>query len=78
MVDIPGSFAYNLLVTLGLAAALHPLPVDFHLTILALPIVIAVHLPLLALIWCGKIPRVEGALLGAMEVVSLVVVVLVH
>lgn len=29
---ILGSFAYNLLVTLGLAAALHPLQVDVHVT----------------------------------------------
>src|SRR5579872_2214202 len=53
---ILGSFAYNLLVTLGLAAAIHPLPVEPRLAFLALPIMIAAHLALLALIWYGKIP----------------------
>lgn len=70
---ILGSFAYNLLVTLGLAATLHPLPVDSHV---ALPFMVVVHLVLLALIWYGKIPRMGGALLVAMYVVYLVMVVL--
>ena len=72
---ILGSFAYNLLVTLGLAAALHPLPVDFHLAILALPIMIAVHLLLLALIWYGKIPRTIGGLLVAIYLIYLIAIV---
>lgn len=74
---ILGSFAYNLLVTLGLAAALHPLPVDLHLTVLALPIMIAVHLLLLVLIWYGKIPRVMGSLLMAIYLIYLITVVLI-
>jgi cation:H+ antiporter len=73
---ILGSFAYNLLVTLGLAAALHPLPVDFHMTNLVLPIMIAVHLLLLALIWYGMIPRVMGGLLMAIYLIYLITVVL--
>jgi cation:H+ antiporter len=73
---ILGSFAYNLLVTLGLAAALHPLPVDFHVTELALPVMIAVHLLLLALIWYGKIPRVMGGLLVVVDLVYLIALVL--
>jgi cation:H+ antiporter len=73
---ILGSFAYNLLVTLGLAAAIHALPVDFHVTFLALPIMIAVHLALLALIWYGKIPRVMGGLLVVAYLVYLIAVVL--
>jgi cation:H+ antiporter len=50
---ILGSFAYNLLVTLGLAASIHALPVDPHVTFLALPIMIVVHLLLLnaCLVW---------------------------
>src|SRR6266705_5201173 len=32
---ILGSFAYNLLVTLGLAAAIRPIPVDPHVTFIA-------------------------------------------
>jgi len=73
---ILGSFAYNLLVTLGLAAAIHALPVDFHVTFLALPIMIAVHLALLALIWYGKIPRVMGGLLVVAYLVYLIAVML--
>ena len=72
---ILGSFAYNLLVTLGLAAAIHPLPVDFHVIFLALPVMIAVHLVLLTLIWYGKIPRTIGGLLVAIYLAYLIAVV---
>ena len=72
---ILGSFAYNLLVTLGLAAAIHALPVDPHVTFLALPVMIAVHLMLLALIWYGKIPRAMGGLLVAIYLIYLIAVV---
>lgn len=74
---ILGSFAYNLLVTLGLAAAIHPLPVEPRLAFLALPIMIAAHLALLALIWYGKIPRLAGSLLIAAYLAYLLAVVLV-
>jgi cation:H+ antiporter len=73
---ILGSFAYNLLVTLGLAAAIHPLSVEPRLAFLALPIMIAAHLALLALIWYGKIPRLAGGLLIAAYLAYLLVVVL--
>ncbi len=73
---ILGSFAYNLLVTLGLAAAIHRLPIDHHVISLALPIMIAVHLSLLALIWYGKIPRAIGGLLVATYLIYLLAVVL--
>jgi cation:H+ antiporter len=73
---ILGSFAYNLLVTLGLAAAIHPLPVAPRLAFFALPIMIAAHLALLALIWYGKIPRLAGGLLIAAYLAYLLVVVL--
>ncbi|HEU5381025.1 MAG TPA: sodium:calcium antiporter [Ktedonobacteraceae bacterium] len=72
---ILGSFAYNLLVTLGLAAAVHPLPVDPHVTLLTLPVMIAAHLILLALIWYGRIPRTVGGLLVTIYLVYLVVLV---
>lgn len=72
---ILGSFAYNLLVTLGLAGAVHPLPVDPHVTLLTLPAMIAVHLVLLALIWYGRIPRAVGGLLVTIYLVYLVVLV---
>lgn len=73
---ILGSFAYNLLVTLGLAATIHALPVDPHLTFLALPIMIVVHLVLLTLVWYGKIPRVMGGLLVGAYIAYLIAVVL--
>jgi cation:H+ antiporter len=73
---ILGSFAYNLLVTLGLAATIHAIPVDPHVTFLALPVMIVVHLTLLALVWYGKIPRMMGGLLVAAYLVYLIAVVL--
>ena len=73
---ILGSFAYNLLVTLGLAAAIHTIPVDPHVTFIALPVMIVVHLVLLALVWYGKIPRVIGGLLVAAYIAYLIAVVL--
>ena len=73
---ILGSFAYNLLVTLGLAATIHAIPVDPHVTFIALPVMIVVHLVLLALVWYGKIPRVIGGLLVAAYIAYLIAVVL--
>jgi len=73
---ILGSFAYNLLVTLGLAATIHALPVDPHVTFLALPIMIVVHLALLTLVWYGKIPRAIGGLLVGVYIGYLIAVVL--
>ena len=73
---ILGSFAYNLLVTLGLAAAIHALPVDSHLTFIALPVMIVVHLALLALVWYGKITRRIGGLLVVAYIIYLTAVVL--
>ena len=73
---ILGSFAYNLLVTLGLAAAIHAIPVDPHVTFIALPVMVVVHLVLLALVWYGKIPRVMGGLLVAAYIAYLIAVVL--
>jgi cation:H+ antiporter len=63
---ILGSFAYNLLVTLGLAATIRSLTIDFQEIAITLPAMIVVHLALLALVWYGKIPRwIGGLLLGA-------------
>lgn len=72
---ILGSFAYNLLVTLGLAAAIHAIPVAPPLLFLALPIMLSVHLLLLALVWYGKVPRAMGGLLVAMYLVYLILLV---
>jgi cation:H+ antiporter len=73
---ILGSFAYNLLVTLGLAATIHSIPVDPRVTFIALPVMVVVHLVLLALIWSGKISRVIGGFLIVTYAVYLIAVVL--
>jgi cation:H+ antiporter len=75
---ILGSFAYNLLVTLGLAAVVRPLIVDPQQTLLALIFMIVAHLVLLLLIWRGSISRVMGGVLMAAYVVYLVLIVLVR
>ncbi len=74
---ILGSFAYNLLVTLGLAASIHAIPVDLGVIFPALPVMIVVHLALLAFVWYGKIPRVMGGLLVGAYIAYLIAVVLV-
>lgn len=76
MGGILGSFAYNLLVTLGLAAALHTIPVYPPMSTVALPIMVVVHLLLLILIWYGKIPRLMGGVLIAVYSAYLLAVVL--
>ena len=63
-------------MTLGLAAAICSIPVDPRVTFIALPIMIAIHLVLLALVWYGKIPRVIGGLLVAAYIAYLIAVVL--
>jgi cation:H+ antiporter len=73
---ILGSFAYNLLVTLGLAATIRPLIINFQEIAITLPAMIVVHLALLALVWYGKIPRWIGALLIGAYIAYLLVVVL--
>ncbi len=72
---ILGSFAYNLLVTLGLAATIRSIPVDPHVTFIALPVMVGVHLVLLALVWYGKITRWMGGLLVGAYVAYLIAVV---
>lgn len=73
---ILGSFAYNLLVTLGLAATIRAIPVDLQVIFIALPVMVVVHLVLLAFIWYGKIPRVMGGLLIGAYIAYLIAVVL--
>jgi cation:H+ antiporter len=73
---ILGSFAYNLLVTLGLAATIHAIPVDPRVTFRALAVMIVVHLVLLALVWYGKITRRMGGLLVGAYIAYLIIVVL--
>ncbi|HEV2236310.1 MAG TPA: sodium:calcium antiporter [Ktedonobacterales bacterium] len=73
---IIGSFAYNLLVTLGLAAAIHPLVANSAALRLALLVMIVAHLALLALVFVGRIPRWVGIVLLAGYVAYVLGVVL--
>ncbi len=71
-----GSFAYNLLITLGLAALIHPLPELPLFFRWAVVLMAVAQLLLLALLWRGKIGRVVGALAIIMYVGYLVVALL--
>jgi len=75
---ILGSFAYNLLVTLGLAAVIRPIAVEPQFARVAVTAMVLVHLALLALIWYGTMNRVMGGLFVAAYAVFLVSVVLLH
>src|SRR5438067_4066011 len=74
---IIGSFAYNLLVTLGLAATIHPLPIDTHLRV-ALYVMVAAHLVLLLLVWRGMIWRFMGGFFVLTYLAYLIGVVLLR
>ncbi|GHO57434.1 sodium:calcium antiporter [Ktedonobacter robiniae] len=71
-----GSFAYNLLVTLGLAALVRPLPVDLHQLMISLPAMILAHLLLLSFIWRGRLGRLTGAFLLVLYAGFILVMVL--
>jgi cation:H+ antiporter len=58
---ILGSLAYNLLVTLGLAAVVRPIPVDPGILRVAVPVMMVAHLLLLAVVWRGRMGRLLGA-----------------
>lgn len=75
---ILGSFAYNLLVTLGLAAVVRPLPVSAGMLHVALPVMIAVHLILLGLVLRGRISRLAGGLFVAGYIAYLMAVVVLR
>lgn len=59
---ILGSFAYNLLVTLGLATAIRPIPVNMQQFGVALGSMIVAHVLLLGMIWRGKMGRFTGGI----------------
>ncbi|QBD83073.1 sodium:calcium antiporter [Ktedonosporobacter rubrisoli] len=75
---ILGSFAYNLLVTLGLAAVIRPLPTIPQSYQATVWIMIATHLLLLSLIWRGKISRVAGGILLIIYVAYIVSIILLR
>lgn len=75
---ILGSFAYNLLVTLGLAAVVRPLPVNWQQIFIPLLVMIVAHLGLLLLIWRGRIGRWTGAILVAIYIAYLAATVVVR
>ncbi|HTI13004.1 MAG TPA: sodium:calcium antiporter [Dictyobacter sp.] len=69
---ILGSFAYNLLVTLGLAMLIRPLPALSPTLLHALWLMVAVHIVVVLLIWRGKIGRWLGGTLVLIYILYLV------
>jgi cation:H+ antiporter len=61
--NVVGSNIFNIGVILGLTALLSPMKVQFQLIKIDSPIMVAVSLGLVALLWDGAISRVEGAVL---------------
>jgi cation:H+ antiporter len=72
---ILGSFAYNLLVTMGLAALINPLPALSSLMQPALWLMFVVFLALLGLVWRGKIGRIAGGIGVGLYVIYLIVMI---
>lgn len=75
---ILGSFAYNLLVTLGLAAVVNPLPINFHQTLIPLLFMLISHVALLALILRGRFGRITGGIFMCGYVAYLILVFIVR
>ncbi len=61
--NVVGSNIFNVGAILGLTALLSPMKVQFQLIKIDAPIMVAVSLGLVALLWDGTIGRVEGAVL---------------
>jgi cation:H+ antiporter len=61
--NVVGSNIFNVGAILGLTALLSPMKVQFQLIKIDAPIMLAVSLGLVALLWDGTIGRVEGAVL---------------
>jgi cation:H+ antiporter len=61
--NVVGSNIFNIGIILGLTALLSPMKVQFQLIKIDAPIMVAVSLGLVALLWDGAIGRVEGAVL---------------
>jgi cation:H+ antiporter len=61
--NVVGSNLFNIGVILGLTALLSPMKVQFQLIKIDLPIMVAVSLAMVAILWDGSVGRVEGAAL---------------
>lgn len=61
--NVVGSNLFNIGVILGLTALLSPMKVQFQLIKIDAPIMVAVSLGLVAILWDGAVGRVEGAVL---------------
>lgn len=61
--NVVGSNIANIGLILGLSALVAPLAIHLRMLRVELPMMIAVHLALLALIWNGSISRIDGSLL---------------
>ncbi len=73
--SIIGSFAYNLLITIGLAALINPLPPLSSSLVFPLIVMIAAHLLFLYFIWRGKIARRTGTFLLSLYIIYLLVTI---
>jgi cation:H+ antiporter len=74
---ILGSFSYNLLVTMGLAAVIRPLLVNIHDIAISLSSLVIVHLILLFLIWHGRISRITGVFFLILYAIYLAITLLI-
>jgi cation:H+ antiporter len=63
MGNVVGSNIFNIGAILGITALLSPMKVQFQLIKIDAPIMVAVSLGLVALLWDGGISRIEGAVL---------------
>lgn len=61
--NVVGSNIFNIGAILGITALLSPMKVQFQLIKIDSPIMVAVSLGLVALLWDGAISRIEGAVL---------------
>lgn len=75
--NIAGTNAVNILLILGLSAALRPLAIRLQTLRLDLPVMVLAAAAMLAFSWDGRLTRTEGALLIAMGVLYTLAVILV-
>ena len=61
--NVVGSNIFNIGVILGLTALLSPMKVQFQLIKIDAPIMVAISLAMVALLWDGSVGRLEGVLL---------------
>jgi len=70
--NVVGSNIFNIGAILGITALLAPMKVQFQLVKIDAPIMVAVSLGLVAVLWDGGVSRIEGAVLLAALIVYVV------